>query len=253
VSDAFTHPTPIVILVEPQLAENIGMAARAMANFGLSELRLVAPRDGWPRKGAKSAASGAGHILDQARLYDTAREAVADLHRVFATTARERGQMKRVLGPEAAMGEARAALAAGAGVGILFGRERIGLDNDEIALADAILTFPVDPAFASLNLAQAVLLAGYEWRKAASAGALPFGTEPEARSAPAAREMLLSLFEHLESELDAVGHYPPDKRPVMTRNLRDMLLRMRPSEQDVRTLRGVVRSLVQSRLRRPRS
>ena len=242
--------TPIVILVEPQLAENIGMTARAMANFGLSELRLVAPRDGWPRKGAKSAASGAGHILDTATLYDSARGAVADLQLVFATTARERGQMKRVLGPEAAIAEARTALAAGEGVGILFGRERVGLDNDEIALADAILTFPVDPAFASLNLAQAVLLAAYEWRKAA-AGALPFGAEPEARSAPAPRDMLLSLFEHLEAELDAVGHFPTDKRPVMSRNLRDMLVRMGPSEQDVRTLRGVLRSLGRSRLRKP--
>ena len=242
--------TPIIILVEPQLAENIGMTARAMANFGLSELRLVAPRDGWPRKGAKSAASGAGHILDTATLYDSAREAVADLQLVFATTARERGQMKRVLGPEAVIAEAQAALGAGEGVGILFGRERVGLDNDEIALADAILTFPVDPAFASLNLAQAVLLAAYEGRKAA-AGALPFGAAPEARSAPAPREMLLSLFEHLEAELDAVGHFPADKRPVMSRNLRDMLLRMGPSEQDVRTLRGVLRSLGRSRLRKP--
>ena len=242
--------TPIVILVEPQLAENIGMTARAMANFGLSELRLVAPRDGWPRKGAKSAASGAGHILETATLYDTVRGAVADLQLVFATTARERGQMKRVLGPEAAIAEAGAALAAGEGVGILFGRERVGLDNDEIALADAILTFPVDPAFASLNLAQAVLLAAYEWRKAA-AGALPFGAAREARSAPATREMLLSLLEQLEAELDAVGHFPPDKRPVMSRNLRDMLLRMGPSEQDVRTLHGVLRSLGRSRLRKP--
>jgi tRNA/rRNA methyltransferase len=251
VSDPTTPRTPIVILVEPQLAENIGMTARAMANFGLSELRLVAPRDGWPRKGAKSAASGAGHILDGARLYDSTREAIADLHLVIATTARERGQMKRVLGPDAAIAEARMAVAAGEGVGILFGRERVGLDNDEIALADAILTFPVDPAFASLNLAQAVLLVAYEWRKAASAGALPFGAEALARSPAAPREMLLSLFDHLEGELEAVSHFPADKRPVMSRNLRDMLLRMRPSEQDVRTLRGVVRSLVQSRLRRP--
>jgi tRNA/rRNA methyltransferase len=243
-------PQPVVILVEPQLAENIGMVARAMANFGLSQLRLVSPRNGWPKKGAHSAASGATHILEAAKLYDTAREAIADLNYVFATTARERGQMKRVLGPEAAIAEARTALAAGEGVGILFGRERVGLDNDEIALADAILTFPVDPAFASLNLAQAVLLAAYEWRKAA-AGALPFGAAPQPRSAPAPREMLLSLFEHLEAELDDVGHFPADKRPVMSRNLRDMLLRMGPSEQDVRTLRGVLRSLGRSRLRKP--
>jgi tRNA/rRNA methyltransferase len=248
VTEPATSPRPpIVILVAPQLAENIGMTARAMANFGLSELRLVAPRDGWPRKGAKSAASGAGRILDAATLYDSVREAIADLQLVFATTARERGQMKRVLGPEAAITEARAAQAAGQRVGILFGRERVGLDNDEIALADAILTFPVDPAFASLNLAQAVLLAAYEWRKG-EAGALPFGGDP--RSPPAARESLAALLDHLEGELDTAGHFPPDKRPVMTRNLRDMILRMAPSEQDVRTLHGVVRALAQSRLRK---
>ncbi len=236
--------TPIVILVEPQLAENIGMTARAMANFGLSELRLVAPRDGWPRKGAKSAASGAGHILDTAKLYDSAREAVADLQLVFATTARERGQMKRVLGPEAAVAEAQTALAAGEGVGILFGRERVGLDNDEIALADAILTFPVDPAFASLNLAQAVLLIAYEWR-AAAGGALPFGGE--GRSPPATRDAVLSFFDYIEAELEAVNFYPPDKKPVMARNMRDMFLRMGLSEQDVRTLRGAVRALAEGR------
>lgn len=240
---------PIVILVEPQLAENIGMAARAMANFGVSELRLVAPRDGWPTKGAKSAASGAERILDAATLYDTARDAIADLQLVLATTARERGQMKRVLGPEAAIGEAREALSGGQRVGILFGRERVGLFNDEIALADAILTFPVDPAFASLNIAQAVLLAAYEWRKAVATPTLPFGGEP--RSPPAPRDMLASLFDHLERELDAAGHFPPHKRPVMTRNLRDMILRMSPTEQDVRTLHGVVRALAQSRLRKP--
>lgn len=243
-------PSPAVILVEPQLADNIGMAARAMANFGLSELRLVAPRDGWPKKGARSAASGATHVLDRAKLFATVREAVADLQGVFATTARERGQMKRVLTPEEAARETHRRLAAGEGVGILFGRERVGLDNDEIALADAIVTFPVDPAFASLNLAQAVLLVGYEWFKAATGGTLPFGVE--GRSPPASREMVLSLFDHLEAELDAAEFYPPDKRPVMARNMRDMILRMGPSEQDVRTLRGAIRALAEGRrVRKP--
>ena len=238
-------PQPVVILVEPQLAENIGMVARAMANFGLRDLRLVSPRNGWPKKGAHSAASGATHILEASKLYDTAREAIADLNYVFATTARERGQMKRVFGPEPAMALAQERIAAGQGVGILFGRERTGLENDEISLADAIVTFPVDPRFSSLNLAQAVLLVAYEWHRQASAGALPFGGGE--RPPPAPREMVTSFFDYIEGELDAVGHFPEDKRPVMVRNMRDIFLRMGMSEQDVRSLRGVVRALAQGR------
>ncbi len=248
-TDAPALKAPAVILVEPQLAENIGMTARAMANFGLSELRLVAPRDGWPKKGARSAASGATHVLDEARLFASVPEAIADLRFVLATTARERGQMKRVLRPEEGLQEAAARLAEGERVGVLFGRERVGLENDEIAMADAIITFPVDPAFASINLAQAVLLVAYEWSRARG-GDLPFGTQT--RTPPASREMVLSLFEHLEAELDAAAFYPADKRPVMTRNMRDMILRMGPSEQDVRTLRGVIRALAEGRrLRNP--
>jgi tRNA/rRNA methyltransferase len=234
-----------VILVEPQLAENIGMAARAMANFGLSELRLVAPRDGWPKKGARSAASGAAHVLDRAKLYASTREAIEDLHFVLATTARARGQMKRVFAPQAAMREAHDRVRQGQGVGILFGRERAGLDNDDIALADAIVTFPVDPGFPSLNLAQAVLLIGYEWRQSASGGALRFGTEQ--RSPPATRAALLSFFEYLEAELEAVKFYPPDKKPIMARNMRDIFHRLELSEQDVRTLRGAFRALAEGR------
>jgi tRNA/rRNA methyltransferase len=236
---------PTIILVEPQLAENIGMAARAMANFGLSELRLVAPRNGWPKKGAHSAASGAVHILEGAKLYPTAREAIADLNFVFATTARERGQMKRVFGPEPAMREAQGRLAAGQGVGILFGRERTGLENDEVSLADAIVTFPVDPRFSSLNLAQAVLLVAYEWHKLATGGALPFSGDR--RSPPAVRDQILSFFDYLEAELDAANFYPPDKRPTMTRNMRDIFHRLELTEQDVRTLRGAVRALAEGR------
>jgi tRNA/rRNA methyltransferase len=241
----FVALKPCIVLVEPQLAENIGMVARAMANFGLDELRLVSPRNGWPKKGAHSAASGATHILEAARLYDTARAAIADLNFVFATTARERGQMKRVYGPEPAMAEALGRARAGQGVGILFGRERTGLENDEISLADAIVTFPVDPRFSSLNLAQAVLLVAYEWHRQASAGALPFGGGE--RPPPAPREMVTSFFDYIEGELDAVGHFPEDKRPVMVRNLRDIFLRFGMAEQDVRTLRGVVRALASAR------
>jgi tRNA/rRNA methyltransferase len=237
-------PAPAIILVEPQLAENIGMAARAMMNFGLSEMRLVAPRGGWPKKGARAAASGAVQVLEDARLHGTAREAVADLNFVLATTARERDQMKRVWSPEEGLRKARRRLLAGEKVGILFGRERTGLDNDEVALADAIITFPVNPAFRSLNLAQAVLLVGYEWFKLAGAQETP--AKPD-HSPPAARESLLSLLDFIEAELDAVHYYPPDKRPVMARNMRDILLRRELTEQDVRSLRGALRALVEGR------
>jgi tRNA/rRNA methyltransferase len=241
---------PIIILVEPQLAENIGMVARAMANFGLSELRLVSPRNGWPKKGAHSAASGAIHILEAAKLYDTAREAIADLNYVFATTARERGQMKRVFAPDTAMAEAQGRIAAGQGVGVLFGRERTGLENDEISLADSIVTFPVDPKFSSLNLAQAVLLMSYEWRKRETSGALPFAGERF--SPPAPREMVSSFFDYIEAELEAVNFYPADKKPIMARNMRDIFHRLELTEQDVRTLRGAIRALAEARrLRKP--
>ena len=242
--------TPAIILVEPQLAENIGMAARAMANFGLSELRLVAPRNGWPKKGAHSAASGATHVLDGAKLYADVREAIADLNFVLATTRRARGQMKRVLAPEAALIDLRRRIAAGERVGILFGRERAGLANDEVSLADAIVTFPVDPAFASVNLAQAVLLVGYEWFKIASGKAMP--CEGDERTPPATRDMILSFFDYLETELDAANFYPADKKPIMTRNMRDIFHRLALTEQDVRTLRGAVRALAEGRrLRKP--
>ena len=241
---------PAIILVEPQLAENIGMAARAMANFGLSELRLVAPRDGWPKDGARAAAAGAAAILDNAKLYATARDAVADLHFVLATTGRERGQLTRVFGPGPALRDVFARVSAGETVGILFGRERTGLENDEVALADVAVTFPVDPAFPSLNLAQAVLLIAYEWFKIAGGGALPFGGEPH--SPPATRASVLSFFVYIEAELEAVNFYPPDKKPVMARNMRDMFLRMGLSEQDVRTLRGAVRAIAEGRRVRKR-
>ncbi len=235
-----------IVLVAPQLGENIGMAARAMANFGLSDLRLVSPRDGWPNPSAVAAAAGATAILDGASVHASTREAVADLSRVLATSARSRGQMKRVLSPEAALADTARFVAGGGRAGILFGRERTGLENDDVSLADALVTFPVDPGFASLNLAQAVLLVGYEWTRA-TAAPLPFAAN--ASPPPASRAALASLFDHLEAELDRVGFYPPDKRPVMTRNMRDMVLRMAPTEQDVRTLRGALRALARLRPR----
>ncbi|WP_375464303.1 RNA methyltransferase [uncultured Methylobacterium sp.] len=239
---------PVVILVEPQLAENIGMTARAMANFGLSELRLVAPRNGWPKKGVREAASGATHVLDGATVHATLPEAIADLTCLLATTARERGQMKRVLLPDAAMAETAGRIAQGEKVGVMFGRERVGLTNDEVSLADAIVTFPVTDEFPSLNLAQAVLLVGYEWRRAAGLARPRF--TGETRALPATREALLALFSSLEETLAGAGFYPPEKRAIIARNMRDMLHRMNLTEQDVRTFRGALRAL-ERRSRRP--
>jgi tRNA/rRNA methyltransferase len=232
---------PAVVLVRPQLAVNIGMCARAMANFGLDDLRLVNPRQGWPRTDeyrevACSAAAGATDVLDAARVFASVEAAVADLSAVYATTARERGQMKAVLTPSAAMA---AAAAAGEKRGILFGPERTGLDNDEVALADAIVTFPSNPAYASLNLAQAVLLCGYEWFKAAHGDTPPPSTFPRAVSPPAQREMLLAFFAYLEDRLDENGFFRPvAKKPGMRRNLRNIFHRMQLTQQDVRTLWG---------------
>ncbi len=239
---------PAVILVRPQLAVNIGMCARAMANFGLDDLRLVNPREGWPRVGeyrdvAYAAAAGAAHLLDGARVFASLEAAVGDLRYLYAATARERGQMKPVLTPARAM--SGAALAAERR-GVLFGPERTGLDNDEVALADAILTFPANPAYASLNLAQAVLLCGYEWFKAAHGDAPPPPAIARAVSPPAQREMILAFFDFLEGKLDDAGFFrPATKRPGMRRNLRNMFHRMGMTEQDVRTLWGAVVRLVE--------
>ena len=190
----------MVILVEPQLGENIGMAARAMGNFALTRLRIVNPRDGWPNVSAQRAAAGADHILDRVELFDTVEQAVADLTLLFATTARAHDQAKPVVAPEAAAREIAAGIAGGGKVGILFGRERYGLQNEEVALADRIITFPVNPGFASLNLAQAVLLMGYEWFKLSTAGALPFAM-PE-RSERASQHQMQAFFDNLVRELD---------------------------------------------------
>jgi tRNA/rRNA methyltransferase len=240
---------PAIILVRPQLAVNIGMCARAMANFGLSDLRLVSPREGWPRtgayrKGAYAAAAGAVHLLEGARLFDSVEAAVADLNRVYATTARERGQGKLILAPSVAMADSAGAIAGGEKHGVLFGPERTGLDNDDVALADAVITFPVDPAYASLNLAQAVLLVAYEHHRAARGEAAPFAI-PE-RSPPAKREHMLAFFHFFEDLLEANGFFRPEgKRPVMTRNLRNMFHRMQMTEQDVRTFWGAMVRLVE--------
>src|SRR5947209_5619562 len=205
---------PIVILVEPQLGENIGTTARAMANFGLSRLRLIKPRDGWPNPRAYVAASGADRILDEAVLYDTVEAAIADCTYVLATTARAHDQAKPVIGPEQAARAMAPRIAAGETVGVVFGRERYGLENTEVALTDAIVTYPVNPAFASLNLAQAVLVIAYEWFKLVCGGVLPFAMPR--KSEPATKEQLLAFFDNMERELDNVEFFrPPEKHETM--------------------------------------
>ena len=246
------HATPVlkegpaIILVRPQLAVNIGMCARAMANFGLHDLRIVCDAEDWPKKGAQAAASGAVYILEAARRFDTLEEAVGDLNRVLATTARERGQNKEILAPRPAMARASTEFKAGLQTGIIFGPERTGLENDDIALANGIITFPVNPAYASLNLAQAVLLTGYEWFMAHHGEVMPF-VLPE-RSPPAPRSMVLAFYNYLEEALAASGFFrPPGKVKVMRRNLYNIFHRMQLTEQDVRTLRGVVVRLVEGK------
>jgi tRNA/rRNA methyltransferase len=237
---------PIVILVEPQLGENIGMAARAMGNFGLTRLRIVNPRDGWPNVHARRAASGADHILDQVELFDTVEQAVADCTLLLATTARAHDQAKPVIAPDAAAREIASQCLGGGTVGILFGRERYGLQNEEVALANRIVTFPVNPGFASLNLAQAVLLIGYEWFKLATEGALPFAM-PE-RSEPASQHQMQAFFDNLVRELDKVEFLrPAEKRETMLINLRNIFTRMDPTKQDMHTLHGVVMAIAEGR------
>ncbi len=240
------RPAPIVVLVEPQLGENIGAAARAMANFGLSRLRLVAPRQAWPNTKARMMAAGADRILDGAELYDSLEAAVADCTFVVAATARAHDQAKPVVGAAEAAALLAPRVAAGELTALVFGRERNGLENDEVALADRILTLPVNPAFASLNLAQAVAIVAYEWFKLQSGAKLPFAM-PE-KSAPAPKEQLLAFFASLERELEKVEFFrPPDKRETMQINLRNIFTRMQPTRQDIQTLHGVIMAIAEGR------
>jgi tRNA/rRNA methyltransferase len=236
------RPTPAVILCEPQLGENIGTAARAMANFGLWDLRLVRPRDGWPNEKAVAAASRADHVIERVRVFETLEAAIADLTLVYATTARSRDMQKEVIGPDEAGRRMAEHIAGGNGAGLLFGRERWGLLNEEVALADMIVTLPVEPAFASLNIAQAVLILAYEWRRqSGQAEQLPFSG---GLSEVAPKSELVGLFEHLEGVLDQTGFFTtPDKRPSMVNNLRTALTRGNFSSQEIRTLRGVISSI----------
>jgi tRNA/rRNA methyltransferase len=237
--------SPCVILKDAQLAENIGAAARVMANFGLSDLRLVSPRDGWPQERAWASASGADWPLDQARVFDRLEDAIADLSLVLATSARPREAFLPVFGPREAALRLRAAAGAGQACGLLFGGERAGLTADDIALAQALITAPVDARFRSLNLAQSVAILAYEWRMSGEAPPPPgFETPPE----PAAGAALAGMYRHLETELDAAGFFhPPEKRASMVRNLRVALGRAGFNDQEVRTLRGVITALSHGR------
>ena len=239
-------PAPIVVLVEPQLGENIGAAARAMANFGLSRLRLVKPLQGWPNEKARVMAAGADRILDSVALYDSLNDAIGDCSFVLATTARNHDQAKPVVSAEAAASEIATRVRAGESVAIIFGRERIGLENHEVALADRIVTLPVNPAFASLNLAQAVVIVAYEWFKSATGAQLPFSM-PE-KSPPAPKQQLDAFFADLERELERVEFFrPEEKRGTMSVNLRNIFQRMAPTQQDIRTLHGVMNAIAQGR------
>lgn len=239
-------PAPVIILNAPQLAENIGAVARVMANFGLSDLRLVNPRDGWPQERAWASASGADWPLNGAQVCGSVAEAIADLHRVYATTARPRELQLPVITPRAAAAELATASRHGERVGLLFGGERAGLETADVALCQAVVTIPIDLRFRSLNLAQAVAINAYEWRAATQVDAPPPNFRPGA--APATGEAMLGFFEHLERELDAAGFFhPPEKTPNMVQNLRSALGRVRFTDQEVRTLRGVITALSRGR------
>ncbi len=239
------QPAPIVVLVEPQMGENIGAAARAMANFGLAKLRVVKPLQGWPNEKARVMAAGADRILDGAAVYETLAEAIADCSFVLAATARSHDQAKPVISPEQAAAEMVPHVAAGENVAIVFGRERNGLEFHEVGMTDRIVTLPVNPAFASLNLAQAVVIFGYEWFKRAGEG-LPFGA-PD-KSPPVTKQQLESFFADLERELEKVEFFrPAEKRGVMVVNLRNIFQRIQPTQQDIRTLHGVVTAIAQGR------
>ncbi|MBD3763834.1 MAG: RNA methyltransferase [Rhodobacterales bacterium] len=235
-------PQPAVILVRPQMGENIGAAARAMLNFGLTRMRIVAPRDGWPNPRAVAMASGAGRVLDQAGLFPDVPAAIADCAVVYATTARPRDLTRRVLTPEAAMAEARALTAAGKRVGLMFGPERTGLENDDLIPASAIVTVPVNPDHPSLNLAQCVLLLAYEWHRQGDS------TPPQvlalAGADLATREEIARLTEHFEDRLDAAGFFfPPEKAPLMRQSVRNLWARLDLTRPEVQTLHGMLRQI----------
>lgn len=236
-------PTPVMILVRPQMGENIGAAARAMWNFGLERLRIVDPRDGWPNQKAVAMASGAGRLLDEAQISADIPTALDGIDVVYATTARPRGLTKRVVTPEKAMSEAKEHLEAGRRVAVFFGPERAGLENDEIARANAIVSVPVNPEFPSLNLAQCVLLVGYEWQRQ-TAGGVPEQMELAGADWASAVEVE-KLAQHYEERLDEAGYFFPEtKAPGMKIVLRNMWSRMPLTRADVQIFHGLLRQMV---------
>jgi tRNA/rRNA methyltransferase len=238
---------PAVILSRPQMGENVGAAARAMKNFGLSELILIAPKFEWPNDRAQILASGAGDILANTKLHPTAAEALAPFNLVLATTARDRDILKEIHTPESAARKLRTASQRGTKTALLFGGERAGLDNDDMSLCDGVITIPT-AEFSSLNLGQAVLLLGYEWLK--SADATPAVRTRSTFAVPATRADLTGLFEHLEHELDGAGFlFPPAKRETMVRNIRAMIMRSGLTDQEARTIRGMIVALVRNKYR----
>lgn len=231
---------PAVVLIAPQMGENIGAAARAMLNCGLRELRLVNPRDGWPNPAAEAMSSGALAKMPPVPVFESAKAAVADCHYVLATTARPRDMVKPVFTPREAVAELAGRAAAGQKTAILFGPERAGLENDDVALAHGIITIPLNPEFSSLNLGQAVLLTSYEWSQTQYAAS----DRKENEDLPAPHEKFVELCERLEGELES-GHFfrTDGQRPVMIRNLRNMLSRAEMTEQEVRTFHGMITAL----------
>ncbi|WP_242914439.1 RNA methyltransferase [Brevundimonas pishanensis] len=236
---------PVVILDRSQLADNIGSVARVMANFGLSELRLVSPRDGWPQERAWATASGADWVLEGIKVFDTVADAIHDLNIVFATTARPRETRQPVRTPRESARILYDETASGLKCGLLFGGERSGLETGDIALCAGITTIPIDPRHQSLNLAQAVAINAYEWRTTVMDAPPPSFREQEG---PASGDLLMGMYEHLEAELDNGGFFhPPEKKRSMSQNLRVMLGRAQFSEQEVATFRGVIHALAQGR------
>ncbi|MCL4065047.1 RNA methyltransferase [Pseudomonas sp. GX19020] len=234
---------PVIVLVRPQMGENIGAAARAMLNFGLDRMRIVDPRDGWPNPKANAMASGAGRVLDQAGVFPDVARAVADCDFVFATTARSRELVKEVVTPERAMAMAREMGAAGKKIGILFGPERAGLENGDIIHANAIVTVPVNPEFFSLNLGQSVLLLAYEWGRQGSE--VPASAMGFARTELASREEVERLGDHYEMRLEEAGFFfPPTKAAGMRLNLRNMWGRLALTRAEVQTLHGMLRQIL---------
>lgn len=238
--------SPVVILVDPQMGENIGAAARAMLNCGVSELRLVNPRDGWPNERAEAMSAGALDKMPPVRVFPTTAEAIADLHHVYATTARPRDMVKNAMTARSAAADMRARAATGQRLGLLFGAERSGLGNDDVALSGTVITIPLNPGFSSLNLGQAVLLVAYEWMTA--------GDNTPARqminndSFPATQDSMTNLYARLETELQELGFFrAPDMKPTVIRNLRALLTRAEMTDQEVKTFHGMISALTGKR------